>query len=84
DERRDSRPRFDRYERRDSRPRFDRDERRDSRPHFDRDDRRDSRPRFSEDRPREKKQVKPYGYDTIKKSRARDDEEGKFFWRDDE
>ena len=84
DERRDSRPRFDRDERRDSRPRYDRDERRDSRPHFDRDDRRDSRPRFSEDRPREKKQVKPYGYDTIKKSRARDDEEGKFFWRDDE
>ncbi len=85
DNRHDERPRYD--NRRDERPRYsDRDERRFERPRYDREE----KPRFDrsskrEDRaPRERRQVKPYGYDNIKKSRGREDEEGSFFWRDDE
>ena len=90
---RPSRPRFEdkpRYEDRYSRPRFDdkerfddrrRDNKRDERPSFNRDDR-----KFNSDRrvnKNDRRGVRPYGYDSIRESRGRK-EENDFFWRDDE
>lgn len=80
------------YQRRDDDRRFDRQERRwDDRPSRNYEDRPfrertfEDRPRFDERKTRtkgERRSVKPYGYDSIKKSRSR--EEDNFFWRDDD